>query len=713
MKKFHSFLITVVAVASVVCVTSCSSDKGTSTPSGPPTPETLENAFAYGNDIHKIGSVVYTTEEKKGFTTFYLSPTPNLTNPDGMKMADDYLKLVVNDPKAGKVDLTAEGVEVSYKHIELNSTTVSNYPKATLELKLMTPKTMSLTLEVESSSGERLMAAYYGLCTQWPEDSTAEADYLCQEIIQASYFGQGGAESKDTGNYYIVMTTAPYEIIQNQGNNYIQLKEPGYVVYLDLYATMEENKLILPTGTYKPSLYNEPLTYYTEYSAVIFQDGAGGGKNLGLEGPISVEAKEGVYTLGATFIDDNGMPATIAYRGELEILDHSTSGSTSLPQIEEDVEIKGTSAKAIYNGNIFQSASGMMNILIYDDTYMDEASAGQGGLCASVVVFNKLFANPKDAAIIPGTYQVATNFSNGSWMPGLEMNYMGIIVPMGTYIQRDDGSNYGQFAFGLQGTVTITAVAQGFEVKFDLLTKNGYRMKGSYTGEIPVTDESADDDKKDDGTSTLEEDHDMDLSAIPTARLFPRDALEGQEGMCGYQRIDIGSRSGWDFDAVIQKGDIFSAGLIVEQGKEGMITPGTYPVTPDRFPVSIKPGVAIRGHFSGEDMDGTTWMHFQLNKPDLYLDGHVFAYGGEVRVEKAAGESEYTFTIDVICVRGMHVRGTWTGRVINAHTGEGIACAEPQNSTAAAWLRDLPQPAVLSSAAEQWSQQSGIGKLKF
>ena len=67
----------------------------------------------------------------------------------------------------------------------------------------------------------------------------------------------------------------------------------------------------------------------------------------------------------------------------------------------------------------------------------------------------------------------------------------------------------------------------------------------------------------------------------------------------------------------------------------------------------------------------TGWLHYDISRPwDLYLDGHAAAYGGEIIVEKSnKGENYYKFTIDMICVRKMHVRGTWEGPVINAQDG--------------------------------------------
>lgn len=705
MKKIYSVLLAATALTATCCLCACSSEDKDS-PETPPPPGTLDNAFSYGTEIRRIASAIYTTEEQEGCTTFYFSPTADIADPEGMKLAGDCLKITVPDP-SGRIDLTAAGVEVLCGDIALTPSTLEGYPKASLSVRLTSAQTVSLELDVEAQSGQTLKSDYYGICRPWPVDESVQYDYPCTDCIQASYFGRGEG-GKDVTNYYLIFTTQPYEIITDGFKQYIKLVKPGYVLYLDTYAPLvdAENKLSLTPGSYLPDLNRAPFTYYSEYSAAIWQDEAGGARQHPLAGPIEIGInEEGSYTLATSFLDESGAPVTIGWEGPLTVTDDEQSQMTGLPNIGEDVQIVGTSAKAVYYGNLFASSTGFLNILIYDDKYLNEE--GAGGLCASVAVFNKLFTNPKFAAPIPGTYEVATDFRNGSWMPGVEMNYIGMLVPMGCYIQQDDGSSYGRFAMGLTGTVTIADAGQGaYKVDFEMTSRDGYKMKGSYTGEIPVTDES-DDDGNDDGTSTLEEDHDMDLSQIKTARLWPlEDKKSDEAGMCGWQDIDIGSASGWDFDQVIVNRDIFRAELYVPQGTSGMLTPGTYPVVEENWPAYIKPGMAAKGRFTTEaDWSGTRWMHFRPDHQYLYMDGHAFGYGGEVKVEKAeGGDNWFTFSIDVTCVRGMHVRGTWTGPVINGFTNEPVLSTETDVTPTAAAVRKhaaIPGPAEVRKAAAQ------------
>lgn len=678
MKKKFSFIAFLMASVAVLSFSSCSDDEQSVVHKPSVPSEELDGGFMYNDSLEKINSTVYTTQEQKGFTTFYFSPTPNIHDIDEMHQANNYIKISVANPVGTVVDLKASGNQVLYKEIDVNASTLDNFAKAELSVRFTSHKTMALSMDIESKAGEVLKSEYYGMCSMWPRDDSYEADYLCTEAYDTSYLGE---VSSGCTNYYLVFTTGPYDVVKDGPNKYVVLKQEGYLLALDLFAEASENKMELPTGTFHPSDYKDHLSYDAQYSAAVYHDGHGSGRNNQLDGEVTIAKQDSIYTIQAGFIDENGMPMKIVYRGEISLQDNSRPhAGGKLPAIKEDVHVVGVDAKAVYMGNLMQGASGMMSISIMDEVYMDKEKEGQGGLAASIVVFNRLFSRPTDIQIIPGVYYPGRNFANGSWMLGMEVDAMGFIVPMGSYVQKDDGTNMGQFAFGNQGTVVIEKSEKSenaFKVSFEMMSHMGHKMSGVYEGEIPVTDQS-DDDGKDDGTSTLEEDYNMDLSPISTARLFPRGELEGKDGAkYSHYRIDIGSRGGWDISEVLKVGDIFSADLVVEKADELKIVPGTYKLSPDRFPASMYPGVAVRGHFiSGGEFDGTSWMHFRTDKNDLYMDGHALAYGGSLTVKKAReGENIYTFEVDFTCVRNMHVRGSWTGPVVNAQTGDPILCS--------------------------------------
>ena len=314
-------------------------------------------------------------------------------------------------------------------------------------------------------------------------------------------------------------------------------------------------------------------------------------------------------------------------------------------------------------------------------------------------------------------------------MPAVEIPMEGLVFPLGTYVQLDDGTSFGQFSYGKEGIIKIEAAgtAQGedgkiepvYKIEFNLTSKDGFTLKGSYTGVIPITDAS-DDKSDDDGTSTLERDYDMDLSKIKKAHYYTSDQVYIQ-GIgykpissygCGLQFINIGIE--WvgdhleDFVDREPGGDIVRVELTTEPGKENEITPGTYEVTEQRWTAYIKPGVMMRGIMLDGGLHGSRWMHQTYsmwgddNKIFEYMDGHALLYDGQVTITKVEGEGKenwYRFEVDGICVRKHHVRGTWEGPVVSQ---TGRAAAEKDHLEPPRLLRRLPAPSVpMSRLAEE------------
>ena len=471
-------------------------------------------------------------------------------------------------------------------------------------------------------------------------------------------------------NFYLVMTSGPYDI---DGNGQVQLREPGFMIALDLYAASDKDG-VLPDGVYRMAAEPAAGTAGRDYTFMKELTVSGRENVVKLADEVTVEMKDGAYSIRTSYTNADGEDVPVEYDGVIKFENKSEPQGGALPSIGHDVDVKGVNARAVYFGNLLESDTGMMVINIMDQTYADDNTAGQGGYAVSLCVFTQLFPQTNLIRLIPGTYKVATNFKKLTWMPGIELNNMGTVIPFGSYTQCDDGTQMGAFEFAQDGTITIETATTGYTIKYDLVSSNGYRITGSYDGVVDITDES-NDKNTDDGTSTLTDDHDMDLSPISTARLYSMGDVEDADGnVLTHNRIDIGSRSGWDQDEVLKKGDTFTMDLVMEKKDAGKIAPGKYKVTTDRYPASMCPGAAIRGYiWSGEYM-ATGWLHYDVARPyDLYLDGHAAAYGGEIIVEKSSkGENYYKFTIDMICVRKMHVRGTWEGPVINAQDGSPV-----------------------------------------
>lgn len=634
-------------------------------------PVALENEYAYNDVKTKINSVVYTTDDD-GFYTVYFSPQDGAGTVEQIKTGNEFVEINVTNPD-GKVDFSIDGNSITYKDWTISSSNLSDVSKSELSVEFISDSELRISADIVSAD-KTLRIDYIGMCTM---DEAANEDVLELPFVPFAYY-MGEADA-GIHNYYMAFTDATHEL---NSSGQVSLTGEGYLFMVDLYAVLAgENILELPCGEYNLSKTIDEGTFGEQYSWVnYYKPGEEPVFCPFVENkPLTITKDGDVYTVSAHFTDKDGKARVISYKGQIEVKVMGGSGSgDALPQIGHDVEVTGASAQAVYFGNMLQSSTGMMNILIYDEKYDKEEV---GGYSVSIVVFSNLFANPKEATLIAGDYSANTSFIYGTWMPAVEIPLSGMVFPLGTYAQLNDGSSMGKFSYGKEGTVTISESGDGWKIEYDLVSKDGYSIKGSYEGPIEVIDES-DDKSKDDGTSTLEKDYDMDLSHINTAHYYPSDKVYIQ-GIgyrpvstynVGLQFINIGleveADKKEDFKYRTPGGDIIRLELVTEPGKENEITPGTYEVTEQRWPEYIKPGVMMHGILA-EGVNSSRWMHqtFQESESGViyeYMDGHAWIYGGQVTISKVEGKDNwYKFEIDGICVRGHHVRGTWEGPVMD------------------------------------------------
>lgn len=673
----------------------------------------LENAFSYeGASPVPIGSVVYEVEETDGVYVFYISPTKGLIDPETAEMADDCIRLAVKDP-SGKVDLNEAGNAVVYKDIDVSASTVASASSATLVVDLTSSRTLRMSMDIVMSSGLTLKAHYDGLCVKYPADPQ-EYDVVVDKTIYSYYFGQAMTSSQ-SHNYYFTLTDADFTVNTGSSTPSYEIKGEGYVFILDMFAEVEGKWKNIPEGVYSESNNYSDHSYTINYSAAFRFGSDGTRTQLLLAGPLTVDTDDaGVTTISGTFYEDN-QKRTFQYRGALDIKNGTVN--VTLPQIGHDVDdFQGFYAEGLYNGNLFGAGTGMMQINI-----MDESSArGEAGYSAVLVIFNKLFKNSADADIIPGTYVNAKDFSIGTWMPAQELSYMGMMFPMGVFIQYTDGTSDGEasYLYGATGDIVIESIwtsdGPGFDIDFDIESVDGYTMKGSYSGVIDIFDES-DDPSTDDGTSSLETDVVMDLSYIPQATMTPqshivvpalKDPVPVSTFGCGFQIIDIGLPTGTPIgteDGETQyayEGDIIRLELLVPEGNQTGITPGIYTVCPERYngyfePFVCPPGYASSVGFLGTryerlyELTGSKWVDENGNgiqdpgevKTDYPLGvSSVAEYAcvksGNVTVSKSdKGENWYKFDFRFYCTLEHSITGTWEGPVYNG-SGEPVLPAQ-------------------------------------
>ncbi len=409
-------------MAGASVLNSCSDDD--STPSGNPDMPESGNALICNGVVREIKSAVYTVEtpgngekadasEAASVYTIYLSPTAGLVDVDGMLIADDAVKITVKQP-SGAVDFAVAGNGIAYGEIDVNSSNVGEASKAVLSVEFLSARVARISAEIETG-GKTLTVAYY----------------------------------VESHNYYMAFTDAEHTVSKGR----VTLKEAGYLFVADLYAVPGEDAYTLPEGEYMASQLNEDHTFTSQYTGVQYIDAEGNKTQLSLVSgePLKVSREGDVWSVSLRFVDTDGSEKSIVYEGQLQIVDQPEDGGFYLPQIGRDVEVVGFSATATYYGNMLEAGTGMMQINIYDETY--DTEEGQGGLAAALVVFNDLFGNPKEAVIKPHEYLANTSFQWGSWMPAVEIPMEGLVFPLGTYVQLDDGTSFGQFSYGKEGII--------------------------------------------------------------------------------------------------------------------------------------------------------------------------------------------------------------------------------------------------------------------
>lgn len=679
------FCVTSMTALTLLFGVSCSEDAtGFGGNAGEEDSGTPDNAWVYDGILSEIQSVVYSNEEVEGCTVFWLSPTANVRDKEGMEAADDYARIVVGRESlsraASEETVTIDDVNgIEYKSLSVNAGNISTFSKVQLTVRLTSAYTVRLSFDIVAASGKSIMrCSYIGVCSLYPQAGIT-GDATCTTVLQNTYFGSGRIPGSDAHEFYTIMASGECEIKSGSP----VLKEefwPGFVVYLDLMTPEPGDEgLVLPEGEYNPSLYRDAFSYDREYSFYEYYGKNGQVSRALLSGSVTVQKdEEGMTNIVVHYLDDNRIDNTIVYKGSLSDFADGTT-PYSLPQLSRDAEVKGVAAQAVYYGDMGR-ANGSMMINIYDEKYNKNEEGGYG---ATLLVTNELFPNVKDANLRPGTYEASDGFAYMTWFIPVEINYYGIVSPIGTYVHHDDGTNYGRFGYAQSGTVTIAEserVSGGFRVEFDLRDHLGRKLTGSYEGLVPVDTSQAITSGTDDGTSTLTMDYTMDLSQYTSARLLTPGSIwiEGiglktmeqyhdqywQYPKIGYQVVAFGN-----VGADGSEGDIAYIELLTGYGQQTRLKAGTYEITPNRYPLLFHPGVAVKGMLlSGEDTPAylSHWEHMHLSEGGhSIMDGHAYFYGGSVTVSGPDTGGNYTFDFDATDVRKHHIIGSWTGPVMN------------------------------------------------
>ena len=670
MRYILKFSLCAIAACLMLASNSCKKDEA-------PNVETLTNQFCFNGVTNDIQSVLYEYDNLNGVYTFFISPSKGIEDIEAMLNANDFIK-ITSSVANGEIDLTSEGNSLSYMDFSISSAESSGIEYSELSL-VLDSNNLRLSLSAKKNSGDELRAEYHGTCT-----NVSENHITLDRAVMSFYMGK----ESELENYYIVLTNAEFKL---DGNEY-SLESEGYALQMDLYVDNAGFVLDLPEGEYGSSSTASNFTYSDKFSGIMMKDAAGNVSELiPLSDKVVIEASgNNTYTISASFVQD-GTTYSVSFSGELPM--ENADFNPSLPQIGEDLDFKGFYAEAVYEGNILENGTGLMEIVIYDENWENRISPGYG---MTLVLLHDLFLDSKKSRVMPGEYTVSSSLEHSTCITTEEINIMGLVMPLGSYVMKNDGTENAEYAYVAGGNITVSENGMNTVIDGTILTPDGYTVKIYFDGPIGITDNSKDDN---DGSTTLEKDLALDLDYLPTAYCTPKTDIwvkglgtipvedlttvtPPAEEACGYQIIDIGMATGfYDEDGILVEGDIIRLDLLVNPGDEGKITVGTYTVTPNRYPASFRPGVAPRGYQGMEGNLGTRYMDIAnaIGSGDIDGDGVVeenvplniptqagFAclYEGTVTISKAAGgENYYTFEIDGMDVLKHKITGSWTGPV--------------------------------------------------
>lgn len=685
-------------------MTSCTSDE-----SGGGSTSLPENTFSVGDAQHSIASVVYTVDKDTKVYTFYFSPTGGLMDLDAMLMADDYIKIVTKSP-AGDLAAYDKNGSVSYKGAEVSVSELTG--SSSLYVLMGSVSTVKMDLNVTLPSGEPLVGNYYGYCVYHSEGGdSGEVEQIPTLTTQIFARYKGTAKNAGTNNYFVAVTNTTFTLGSTADS--FTLTDEGYALVLDFYGPQSDNWKDFPVGTFTESPEKGDHTWYFDYSYVLHRDAQGTETRLALCDDVTIQrdGSSDQVTITTRCLDaeyNEYKEYDISFTGDLRMANGTIE--SYLPMYEDNIEFEGYSCVgAFYVGDLYSTGSGLVS-LTFNDFKWDNRE--NGGYSATILLCGRKFNDKREVTIVEGPYTASSTYSQqGTWRTGyddLSFSMFGLVVPGGTYVSyRPDAKNnqYDRYAYGASGEINVSKVEKGYRIEFDLISAPGFSVKGFYEGPIYLDDISQD--ERDDGSSTLESDLDLNLEKFDRAYCYPQ--TEIYFGDAGYKTLDYitsanpgGEASGFQIIEIgnsemfrrsepgtIPATDVFQIELLVKPGTDGQITPGVYPITENRYPVRFKPGVSPRGYMHTDGALGTRWEkvveaignrwddennngiqdpgEVKENVPvgEPTLGGYACVYAGTVTVEKVEGKGDnyFKFTIDGEDVLHHKIRGSWEGPV--------------------------------------------------
>lgn len=472
-------------------------------------------------------------------------------------------------------------------------------------------------------------------------------------------------ESTGVADNYMMFSSTTSAVFNKYHGPQVQ---DGYVLYVDIYTGLQQGSPVkLPTGTYTPSFDNEAGTYDPSYTYMAYYDADGNESDtFDSTGNIVVEDGLDGVIVKVDIKDGNGQTQTVTFSGSVE-LDNAKAELSVYDQIKKNLDLEFTGSWGVYDGNLYESNTGAMYVDLYDHSFDSETGGmTEPGYSVCLQMFGKLFK--KDAVPYPGygTYTVARNFNRNTFFPGMEVDYAGTTVVIGSYVKErievGESVSYA-YSYLTDGTITVEDMGDSvFKITVDCVTSLGHTVKGTFEGKISLRDQRVGDDNNGAPISTLEDDVELDLEQHKTCYVWNGGIINH----CQTFLVDIGSPNGRGGNT---EGDIFRVELVLPEGTQ-YIQQGNYTVLPEKYDDFYQPYTTGKGRWgTNGDLTGTRYYHF-IEGRYLVMDHLAPAVVGTIGVQQI-GEN-YKFDIAVMCDANYHMDGTWTGPATLMYDPDGI-----------------------------------------
>ena len=499
---------------------------------------------------------------------------------------------------------------------------------------------------------------------------SAQSTLQLNNSVMAAYYPATASSHAGFENYYLVVSDKN-DVSYDVKTGAMTAKN-ATVATLDMYA-VDGHGVELPTGTFSA---DGDLMYDTDYSFVQNYDADGKGDDgCDIAGDVNVTKTDAgndgnsVYTI--TFSDENG--TSYAFVGELSFTNMASGSAATYPQITTDLKnLNFTGGLAFYHGNLMESNTGNMVLDLYTDEFDPETGGLPGkGIDFCINLYNRLFGDPSTATLVPGTYTVARNFKVNTFFPGMEVDYMGMTVLMGTYVKRRKAvtgldSDY-DYCYIADGTITITEGEEEgtFDITVDCTTDRAHKVTGTAKGiRFTVYDKS--DHNSKDVDSNLTEDVNLKFDRVDKSRIYNG----GEQNGVQVFTVDLGSPSGLDDPYYEVDGHKYTKGdqdllrmeFQCEKGSQ-YLQEGTYTLMDQGhlWTNLYAPFMLTRGYFDSlGGRTGTVYQHFMASSPEeqhtWVVDKYATIYSGTVGVSKT-DDNHYKFVIELYDGNGFKVSG--------------------------------------------------------